>query len=139
MIDLTKIDQPFGALDIETKLALCRAHFEAKVIEVRHGGGGFEVCSAPAFYHDVIYRLQPGPLRDISLPWAVLDARWKWAARDESGGVWVYDERPDTGTRVWITNGLCLEITGLLTNFDPGNKPWNESLVRRPIMVEVKP
>lgn len=131
-MDLTKIDQPFGNLDIETKLALCRAHFEAKVIEVRHGGGGFEVCSAPAFYHDVIYRLQPEPMRDISLPWAALDDRWQWAARDEIGSVWIYDERPDIGTALWKSGCLCLEVTGLFANFDPGNKPWEESLVSRP-------
>jgi len=132
VIDLTKIDQPFWALDIETKLALHRANYEGKVIEATCGGGGFEVCSAPAFYHDVIYRLQPEPMRDISLPWAALDDRWKWAARDESGGVWVYDERPDTGTALWKSGRLCLEVTGLFANFDPGNKPWEESLVSRP-------
>lgn len=131
-MDLTKIDQPFGALDIETKLALHRAHYEGKVIEVRHGGGGFEVCSAPAFYHDVIYRLQPEPMRDISLPWAALDDRWQWASRDESGNVWIYDERPGTGTAIWKPGCLCLEVTGLFANFDPGNKPWSESLISRP-------
>ena len=140
-MDLTKIDQPFGTLDIETKLALHRAHYEGKVIECIRitDDGNWGVTMAPAWIPAYPYRLQPEPMRDISLPWAALDARWQWAARDESGGVWIYDERPDTGTRVWITNGLCLEITGLLANFDPGNKPWNESLIRRPIMVEVKP
>ena len=138
-MDLTKIDQPFGTLDIETKLALHRAHYEGKVIVANYGGGEFEVWPFPKFFNHLTYRLQPGPLRNISLPWAALDASWQWAARDESGGVWIYDERPDIGIRVWITNGLCLEITGLLANFDPGNKPWNESLIRRPIMVEVKP
>ena len=128
-----------GTLDIETKLALHRAHYEGKVIVANYGGGEFEVWPFPKFFNHLTYRLQPGPLRDISLPWAALDASWQWAARDESGGVWIYDERPDIGIRVWITNGLCLEITGLLANFDPGNKPWNESLISRPSMVEVKP
>ena len=125
VMDLTKIDQPFGSLDIETKLALHRAHYEGKVIECMHGSHGkWAVTMAPAWWPQFTYRLQPEPLRDISLPWAALDARWKWAARDEDGSVWVYDERPDIG--------ICLEITGLFSDFDPGNKPWNESLIRRP-------
>ena len=132
-MDLTKIDQPFGSLDIETKLSLHRAHYEGKVIEAKiNNPDKWFADRDPSWAPTFFYRLRLEPMRDISLPWAELDARWKWAARDESGGVWIYDERPDTGTRVWITNGLCLEITGLLANFDPGNKPWNESLISRP-------
>ena len=140
MMDLTKIDQPFGALDIETKLALHRAHYEGKVIECfYHIQGKWHVTNCPQWLHDYVYRLQPEPLRDISLPWAALNARWKWAARDEIGSVWIYDERSDIGTALWKSGCLCLEVTGLFPDFDPGNKPWNESLIARPSMVEVKP
>ena len=133
-MDLTKIDKPFRTLDIETKLALHRAHYEGKVIECirRTASAGWHVTITPSWLPDCTYRLQPEPLRDISLPWAVLNARWKWAARDESGSVWIYDERPDTGTALWKSGCLCLEITSLFAAFDPGNKPWNESLIRRP-------
>ena len=132
-MDLTKIDQPFGALDIETKLALHLAHYEGEVIECLYiAKGGWSVVIEPTWIPAYPYRLQPEPMRDISLPWAALDDRWQWAARDESGGVWVYDERPDTGTALWKSGRLCLEVTGLFANFDPGNKPWNESLIRRP-------
>ena len=132
-MDLTEINKPFGTLDIETKLALCRAGYEGKVIEcLRIANGRWSVVIEPTWFPDCIYRLRPEPLRDISLPWAALDARWQWAARDESGNVWIYDERPDTGTALWKSGCLCLEVTGLFANFDPGNKPWDESLVRRP-------
>ena len=101
MIDLTKIDQPFGALDIETKLALHRAHYEGKVIECfYHIQGKWHVTNCPQWLHDYVYRLQPEPMRDISLPWAALDDRWQWAARDETGDVWVYLGCPDLGIRV---------------------------------------
>lgn len=141
-MDLTKIDQPFGSLDIETKLALHRAHYEGKVFETKiHiiDPDRWIVTGDPAWLPRCPYRVRPEPL-DISLPWAALDARWKWAARDEDGSVWVYDERPDPGTALWKYTGtalwksgcLCLEITSLFANFDPGNKPWEESLIRRP-------
>ncbi len=132
-MDLTKIDQPFGALDIETKLALHRAHYEGKVIEcISSSHNNWAVTMAPAWISACTYRVRPEPLRDISLPWAALDDRWQWAARDEGGSVWVYDERPDTGTDLWKSGWFCLEVTGLFANLDPGNKPWNESLIRRP-------
>lgn len=131
-MDLTKIDQPFGTLDIETKLALHRAFYDGKVIETSYNGGEFEVWPHPWFYNHITYRLQPEPMRDISLPWSALDARWQWAARDKNGRVWVYDERPATGTAHWKSGCPCIEVTGLLVAIDPGNKPWNESLIRRP-------
>lgn len=132
-MDLTKIDQPFGTLDIEAKMALHRAHYEGKVIEcLSTSKDKWHVTPTPAWFSDCTYRLRPEPLRDISLPWAALDARWKWAARDESGNVWIYDERPVTGTALWKSGCLCLEVTGLFSDFDPGNKPWSESLIRRP-------
>ena len=134
-MDLTKIDQPFRTLDIETKLALHRAHYEGKVIvEKIHisDHGVWIVTTGPAWYPDCIYRLRLEPMRDISLPWAELDARWKWAARDESGEVWVHEELPDRDASFWKSGGIYLEVTGLLAAFDPGNKPWNESLIRRP-------
>ena len=135
MIDLTKIDQPFGALDIETKLALHRAHYEGKVIVAKiHiiDPDRWIVTNTPEWLPRSIYRLQPEPMRDISLPWAALDARWQWAALDDGGNVWVYAELPDLGTSIWKTGHSCLEVTDLFANFDPGNKPWNESLIRRP-------
>ena len=134
-MDLTKIDQPFVTLDIETKLALHRAHYEGKVIEGKiHiiDPDRWIVTNTPEWLAQVTYRLRPEPLRDISLPWAALDDRWQWAARDESGGVWVYDERPVLGIRVWDTFDSFREITSLFANFDPGNKPWSESLISRP-------
>jgi hypothetical protein len=132
-MDLTKIDQPFGTLGIETKLALCRAFFEGKVIErVSHGDSKWFVTNSPNWVPDHIYRLQPEPLRDISLPWAAVDARWQWAARDKSGLVCVYSECPDLGGSVWTTESSYLEVTDLFAVFGPGNKPWNESLIRRP-------
>ena len=134
MMDLTKIDQPFVTLDIETKLALHRAHYEGKVIEGKiHiiDPDRWIVTNTPEWLAQVTYRLRPEPLRDISLPWAALDDRWKWAARDESGSVWIYDERPHLSQRVWTTDSSCLEVTDLFANFDPGNKPGNESLISR--------
>ena len=137
-MDLTKIDQPFGSLDIETKLALHRAHYEGKVIEyIYHSQGKWHVTDFPKWLPEFTYRIQPEPLRDISLPWAALDDRWQWAARDETGEVWVHEELPDMGASFWRSSGIYLEVTDLFANFDPGNKPWSESLIRRPIMVEV--
>jgi len=70
MTDLTKIDQPFGSLDIETKLALHRAQYEGKVIEcISSSHNKWGITITPAWWPQFTYRLQPEPLRDINMPW----------------------------------------------------------------------
>lgn len=136
MIDLTKIDQPFGTLDIETKLALHRAFYEGKVIEAKiylNDPDKWSVRNAPEWSPQFIYRLQPEPLRDIICPWSALDDRWQHVARDEDGQVWVYTEKPEASHDYWRANtGERWRIDGLLVGVYPGNKPWSESLIRRP-------
>ena len=72
--------------------------------------------------------------RDISLPWAVVDGRWQWAARDANGEVFLYTASPELSelNKIWLSLDDNREVTGLFANFDPGNKPWDESLIRRP-------
>ena len=132
-MDLTKIDQPLGTLDMETKLALCRASFEGKAIEIKSRvDGKWTVTNPPLFLLRGVYRLQPEPLRDISLPWAALDDRWQWAARDKSGESFISDTAPHRYDTSWGVRGRFLLVADLFSNFDPGNKPWSESLIRRP-------
>jgi len=134
MMDLTKIDQPFGTLDIETKLALHRAFYEGKVIEcIYHSQGKWRMTNCSKWLPDYVYRLQPEPLRDIICPWSALDDQWQHAARDEDGQVWVYTEKPEAANGYWVVSaGECHRIDGILVGIDPGNKPWDESLISRP-------
>jgi len=134
-MDLTKIDKPFGTLDIETKLALHRAHYEGKVIEAKThiiDPDRWIVTNTPAWLPHCPYRVRPEPLRDISLPWAALDDRINYIARDEDGTIWGYEKEMCRRSKDWSSHvGHRACISGAV-KLDPGNKPWDQSLIRRP-------
>lgn len=139
MINLTKIDQPFGSLDIETKLALHRAHYAGKVIEAKiNNPDKWFADRDPSWAPTFFYRLQLEAMRDILCPWYALNTCWQWAARDLGGLVWVYTNKPTLSVSCWVPDMTSpvawrgQRISGFLVGIDPGNKPWEESLVSRP-------
>lgn len=135
-MDLTKIDKPFGGLDIETKLAMHRLRYAGQPFEVFVGNDNWTSMSDDqVFWPLVIYRLKPEPLRDITLPWAVMRPEFKWAARDKNGGVYAYTEEPSIPPLfdTWRPQGgESWHMMSSQLILDPGNKPWQESLVKRP-------
>jgi len=134
MTALTKIDVPFGELDIETKLALHRAYYEGKEVEFNLYDGVFIVAKSPIWSGTCTYRIKPLPLTDIVLPWEAIDPQWKWAARDADGRVYLYKQEPDvaeTYIQEWTSKMGVMGAQGFFV-FSPGNKPWDESLIERP-------
>lgn len=130
--DLTKIDVPFGKLDINTKLALHRAHYEGKQIEGDTASCHWALVPHPTWWPTLVYRLKPEPLRDIAPPWHVMNPEIKWVARDEDDEVYGYKQKPVVRNDLWTpSDGGCFACA-LLAPFDHGNKPWNKSLVQRP-------
>ena len=136
MTDLTKIDKQFGELDIETKLALHRAFYDGMDIEVYVAEfSEFRVITPPLWKPYSTYRVAPEPLRDIQVPWHVFGPEVRAVARDKNGTVCAYcGEEPDRDNSQWKPNNSeYFRIDELhLIGFDPGNKPWDQSLVRRP-------
>lgn len=116
MTDLTKIDKPFGELGIETKLALHRAFYEGATFE-RHKGLAWLSGFTPLWDSGTIYRVKAEPLRDISVPWEAIHPRWKWAARDADGDVYVYESLPNTldGTGAWSGSNFA-NVTDVFAN-----------------------
>lgn len=131
-VDLTKINELFGDLDIETKLALHRAFYEGKNIQC--GGPVYWVGGVknPSWYADIMYRVKPEPLKDIELPWEVILPKFKWAARDKGGQVYVFEDRPVASSTRWTRTSACDYIGVEVLVYEPGNKPWEESLIQRP-------
>ena len=131
MADLTKIDKPFGELDIETKLALHRAFYEGKVIEISDGPSWY--CGHRPDWHPVCkYRVSQEPLRDISIPRHEVDKRWECAVRDRFGCVFLCDREPFLRNYNEWVGATAIEVTKIFANLDPGNKLWEESMIRRP-------
>ena len=90
--------------------------------------------SAPnqGLYHTTAYRL--ARTRD-TFDFAGLDSKWRWAARDGSGRVYVYTLKPSRRKEdYWICaqGGACANITGLFPSYVVGTCPASESLIERP-------
>ncbi len=72
------------------------------------------------------------PLEDIYIPWEAVNDKWQWAAKDDDGEVWLYDEKPECicSGEFRTYNDMCSTVA--LKGVKPGNKPWNQSLIQRP-------
>ena len=134
-MDLTKIDQPFGRLDIETKLALHRAYYEGvQIVWVNKNTGAEETFSEFRVFDDVIYRAKPVPLQ---VPWDAIWPKWKFAARKRSGDVYLFTSRPycDGDSGDWCPSKAGEQT--YLSDMDiykvvVGTVDWAKSLIQRP-------
>ena len=72
--------------------------------------------------------------RDMQVPWHVIPPEYRWAARDEGGDACTFRGEPVKGQSMWAVG---LSETGFiridqLVGYDPGTKPWDQSLIQRP-------
>lgn len=72
--------------------------------------------------------------RDIQLPWAALHLKWRWAARDEDGSIFLFTDRPSADDGIWRSETAeSFHVSdGTFANVNPGTKPWDQSLTQRP-------
>ena len=89
------------------------------------------IKTAHTFLDDYLYRIEPEPETDIELPWDVITPEYQWVARDADGSVWMYASEPSThgGDQLWY--GYPTRCCNHLIH-KPGNKPWDQSLIKRP-------
>ena len=124
------MEKTFGELSIDEKLELHRAMYEGKPVQYFAGDTfGWEAKISNAFRDSFTYRIEPEPETDIELPWHVISPEYQWAARDANGAVWVYAEKPSMRFDMW-TGVYAQDCNHLIHK--PGNKPWDQSLVKRP-------
>lgn len=74
-----------------------------------------------------IYRTRP---RQLVIPWEHIKPEYKWAAMDQSGSVWVYEQKPEIEVLGWAGEGI-LECADALI-IDTTGIDWRDSLVQRP-------
>lgn len=126
----------WGELSDREKGALLLAHHRGADIEFTVAGrwtGGH-----PCWVDGVSYRIKPKPaLTPITLDWSALDAKYKWAAKDNDGRVSAHENRPSMGWGggfwdVADDGGGFAEISGVLSSLDAGTVDWKDSLIERP-------
>ncbi len=121
------MDKTFGELSIDEKLELHRAMYEDRLVQY-WADNLWMIKVSHTFFDDCIYRIAPKSETDIELPWHVISTEYQWAARDANGAVWVYEKEPFPKFDIWCGVGkTCRHII-----HKPGNKPWDQSLIKRP-------
>lgn len=124
------MEKTFGELSIDEKLELHRAMYEGKKLQYWSVDQlMWETKLSIQFAYSLVYRIAPEPESDIELPWHVISPEYQWAARDANGAVWVYAEKPSMRFGMW-TGVYAQDCNHLIHK--PGNKPWDQSLVKRP-------
>jgi hypothetical protein len=124
MIDLTKIEKPFGLLDKETQDALRENDGTLEVFD----GSRWVSADCPSFFPTCAYRAAP-----LKLPeWpAGLRSEWWWITKDEDGQVYAYKEKPSRSFCLWDSAGPSRRIDDLIPiSFD--GIPWKQAIIQRP-------
>lgn len=78
------------------------------------------------------YRIVQPPEDEI--PWPSIDPKWRWAARDADGLIYLYDEKPTKSaeSEQWImATGEVVRASGCI-NVKNNGRDWIESLQKRP-------
>lgn len=100
-------------------------------VEVEHFAHGVW-CHSPSNYFNFesTYRIKSHELPITREMWGMLDKKWKWAAKDNDGGVWFYVERPSKGDCCWHADSQGCALNALVLNTD--GIDWRKSLTKRP-------
>lgn len=119
---------------IDEKLSVMRAWLEGEKIESRSHFGDGEWYDATHPWWDwnkFEYRLKPSEPVDDYINWDHVSDKFNFMARDRTGEVFLYENKPELLDSVWTEYGRYIDAR-LFSSLKVGNKPWNESLVKRP-------
>jgi len=65
------------------------------------------------------------------IPWDSLIDEIEWVARDETGGWYGYETKPESIHSVWVSNQTCSRLKAV-KGMPPGPADWREAIARRP-------
>ncbi|WP_143425940.1 hypothetical protein [Gilliamella sp. wkB308] len=101
-------------------------------VEVQRSDGGWSTSTHDVISIDLIYRIKLHELPISSEMWAMIDKKWKWAAKDYGGHVFFYTDRPfifEEDLDWTYESGNACECA-LAINTD--GIDWQKSLTKRP-------
>ena len=68
-----------------------------------------------------------------SIDWSTVPIEYNWLARDSSGAVYVYSDRPSLGENLWEYDDVVVYDYVDHSSLDVGTCHWKDSLVFRPL------
>lgn len=132
MVDLTKVDVPFGELSRELKLALMAAWVDGQKMEsATLVNSEWALCATPSWFSNCRYRVRPAPLTPDSIDWSHVAPEWRFMARDRGGLAWLYSNEPRPEENSWRF-GRDLTKADAFASYRIGTCDWKDSLVVRP-------
>lgn len=68
----------------------------------------------------------------LDIPWELIQKKWKWAAMDKNGEVFLFECEPTTGSssNIWVSGWEAAEF--FLEISTPDTKHWDKTLTKRP-------
>lgn len=117
---------------LEEMIAVMQAAQEGKLIEVSENiKPGWGPAKSPLWnWAYCTYRVQQ---TDLVIPWDALLPKFKWAAQDEDGSIYVYVNEPTKRFYdAWSNGGSTICVNEYLVGVIPSTKPWTETLIQRP-------
>lgn len=125
--------KPYNALTREEKHILLDAVID-EVAEVwQYDWEVFTPKTCPVFHDNKIYRTKPKEYKKLDIPWQVIDEKWKYAAMDDDGEVYIYDALPNWRVSYWSdTSSNCimsvfkLDTTGIVAEHSLTRRPEGE-------------
>lgn len=126
--------KPYNALTREEKHILLDAVID-KVAEVwQYDWEVFTPKTCPVFHNNIIYRTKPKEYKKLNVPWRVIDETWKYAAMDDDGELFLFEEKPTWKNNLWIDyleDGECIQLYNIL-KLDTTGIVAEHSLTQRP-------
>lgn len=123
---------------LEGKIAVMQAAADGKKIEYRYRGDEqFEIVQGNAVndlgwhWSTHEYRIYQKLKTKDTFDFAGLNQKWKYAARDENGGLYLYNNIPSQGTCCFNPNGDTRIATDMFDSYKVGNCDWRDSLISR--------
>lgn len=133
--DLTKINVPFGLLDDNTQTRLLAWEHGFENFTTFYGWTPTELTAIPKRWASVAIRAKSAPIIKDTVPWHLLEPRWKWYARNKHGDCFVFEFKPELYQAWWqvapLEDGVGVCVSGVLKDHEIGTVDWKDSLVQR--------
>lgn len=99
-----------------------------------------EMCnpshSGQMYYDNGVYRVMRNvEVKSLVIPWVLIDDKWQYAAMDENGIIWFFDEMPYTDLDESSSEWLCpfdADFTRNPLKIATEGVHWKYSLTKRP-------
>ena len=120
---------PFGLLSEEMRSAFERISYKELK---RYTRDGWVNVNTKIRYASATYRKKPTPKVGLNIPWDSFHGRWKYAAMDKDGSVFIYENKPKRRSQLWNAGLREHYLSGDVYDFSSVTVDWKDSLVERP-------